>query len=62
MNIKSNTLKNSRDVSFNNKYIELQGGKSLKGEIKISGAKNSALILMAAPILSKDKINLFNVP
>ena len=62
MNIKSNSLKNSRGIFFHNKYIELKGGKSLKGEIEISGAKNSALVLMAASILSKDQINLFNVP
>ena len=62
MNIKSNTLTNSREGFFNNKCIEVIGGKSLEGEIKISGAKNSALVLMAASILSKGQINLFNVP
>ena len=47
---------------MNNKYIEVKGGKSLEGKIKISGAKNSALVLMATSILSKGQINLFNVP
>ncbi len=47
---------------MNNKYIEVKGGKSLEGTIKISGAKNSALVLMATSILSKGQINLFNVP
>ena len=62
MNIKNNALKNSRSVFINNKYIEVNGGKSLEGKIKISGAKNSALVLMATSILSKGQINLFNVP
>ena len=47
---------------FDNKYLEIEGGELLKGNIKISGAKNSALVLMAASILSKGEINLFNVP
>ena len=62
MNIKNNALKNSRSIFINNKYIEVKGGKSLEGIIKISGAKNSALVLMATSILSKGQINLFNVP
>ena len=62
MNIKNNALKKSRSVFINNKYIEVKGGKSLEGKIKISGAKNSALVLMATSILSKGQINLFNVP
>jgi len=62
MNIKNNALKNSRSIFKNNKYIEVKGGKSLEGKIKISGAKNSALVLMATSILAKGQINLFNVP
>ena len=61
MDIKSDTAKIFKKV-FNNNYLEIEGGKFLKGNIKISGAKNSALVLMAASILSKGKINLFNVP
>ena len=49
MAIKSNTLKMFKNV-FNKKYLEIEGGESLKGNIKISGAKNSALVLMAASI------------
>ena len=45
-----------------NKYLEIEGDKLLEGNIKISGAKNSALVLMAASILAKGEINLFNVP
>ena len=47
---------------FFNKFLEIEGGHLLEGNIKISGAKNSALVLMAASILSKGQINLFNVP
>ena len=61
MDIKSDTLKISKNV-LNKKYLEIEGGEFLKGNIKISGAKNSALVLMAASILSKGQINLLNVP
>ena len=61
MNTKKRTDKISKNV-FNEKYFEIEGGHSLEGTIKISGAKNSALVLMAASILSRGQINLFNVP
>ena len=61
MNIKNNTVKIHKNV-LNNNYLEIEGGALLEGNIKISGAKNSALVLMAASILSKGQINLFNVP
>ena len=60
MDIKSDTVKIYKNVY--KKYLEIEGGKFLKGNIKISGAKNSALVLMAASILSNGQINLFNVP
>jgi len=61
MNIKKDARKIFKNVS-SNKYLEIEGGKFLKGKIKLSGAKNSALVLMAASILSKGKVNLFNIP
>ena len=61
MNIENNTVKKFRNVC-DNKYLEIKGGELLEGNIKISGAKNSALVLMAASILSTGQINLFNVP
>jgi UDP-N-acetylglucosamine 1-carboxyvinyltransferase len=42
--------------------IIIEGGRPLKGEIIISGAKNAALPLMAASILTKDTIVLSNMP
>ncbi len=61
MDIKKDARKIFKNVS-SNKYLEIEGGKFLKGNIKLSGAKNSALVLMAATILSKGKVNLFNIP
>jgi len=34
--------------------IRIRGGRPLKGEITISGAKNAALPLMAASLLSAE--------
>ncbi len=40
----------------------IQGGKELSGEIRVSGAKNAVLPLMAASLLTKDTCVLTNVP
>jgi UDP-N-acetylglucosamine 1-carboxyvinyltransferase len=42
--------------------IRIRGGKPLKGEIPISGAKNAALKLMAASLLTAEPLTLTNVP
>ncbi|MBN9360671.1 MULTISPECIES: UDP-N-acetylglucosamine 1-carboxyvinyltransferase [unclassified Devosia] len=42
--------------------IRLVGGNELRGEIPISGAKNAALPLMIASLLTKDPLILENVP
>ena len=42
--------------------IRIKGGKPLSGKIVIGGAKNSALPLMAASLLSDDALVLSNVP
>jgi UDP-N-acetylglucosamine 1-carboxyvinyltransferase len=42
--------------------IEIEGGVRLEGEISISGAKNAALPVMAASILSSGENRIFNVP
>ncbi len=42
--------------------ILIRGGRPLRGEIKISGAKNAALPLMAATLLSDQPVILRNVP
>ena len=43
------------------KYI-INGGFPLAGTVRISGAKNSALKLMAASLLTTGKVTLHNVP
>lgn len=40
----------------------ISGGKRLQGKVKIDGAKNSALSIMAATLLTKDVCILRNVP
>jgi UDP-N-acetylglucosamine 1-carboxyvinyltransferase len=42
--------------------IVIEGGRPLKGKVKISGSKNSALPLMAACLLTDEKVLLQNVP
>lgn len=42
--------------------IRIRGGKRLNGEIKVSGAKNAALPLMCASILSAEPLQLTNMP
>ena len=42
--------------------IRITGGRRLTGEIPISGAKNAALPLMAACLLSEQPLTLTNVP
>jgi len=40
----------------------IQGGTPLQGEIPISGAKNSALPVLAACLLTKDEVRLTRIP
>jgi len=40
----------------------IQGGQSLRGEVAISGAKNAALPILCASLLSAEPLNLTNVP
>lgn len=42
--------------------IEVRGGRVLRGEVAVSGAKNSALPLMAAALLVRGRTRLENVP
>ena len=48
--------------SLQNPLLEIRGGRRLSGELQVSGAKNSALVLMAACLLTRDTIRLRNVP
>ena len=53
-----------RDNKVNPKYesLKINGKSYLEGKVKISGAKNSALVLLAAALLTKEKVYLTNVP
>jgi UDP-N-acetylglucosamine 1-carboxyvinyltransferase len=42
--------------------LKVRGGVSLRGTVKISGAKNAALVLVAASLLASGKTVLENVP
>jgi len=53
-----------RDISEEKlpEKIRIVGGKQLKGEVHISGAKNAVLKLMAAALLCKGETKIYNVP
>ena len=43
-------------------YLEIVGGNKLEGNVIISGAKNAALPIIAATILSDKEVTLTNLP
>ena len=40
----------------------IEGGKVLSGEVAMSGAKNAALPILCASLLTSDPLHLTNVP
>ena len=42
--------------------FRIHGGEILRGEVSIDGAKNSVLKLLAASILVKGCVKIYNVP
>ena len=42
--------------------LVVQGGIPLRGEVRISGAKNAALPIMCASLLTGDVLQLSNMP
>jgi UDP-N-acetylglucosamine 1-carboxyvinyltransferase len=42
--------------------LKIEGGRPLRGEIAVSGAKNAALPILCASLLSADTLSLSNVP
>ena len=44
------------------KVIEIEGGETLEGTIRISGAKNAAVALIPAAILTDEEATICNVP
>lgn len=47
---------------MDNNQIIIYGGKPLTGKVKSSGAKNAALKMIAATLLTKEQVILHNVP
>ncbi len=43
-------------------YLSINGEQTLNGSVEISGAKNSALPLLAATLLSKNEVTISNLP
>lgn len=52
----------SHSPKKNDPVLQVWGGASLEGEVRISGAKNSALVVMAAALLSAEGCCLHNIP
>jgi UDP-N-acetylglucosamine 1-carboxyvinyltransferase len=48
-------------AGFMDKFV-IRGGNPLVGTVRVSGAKNSALACMAAPILTSEEVILENIP
>ena len=44
------------------KKLIIQGGRSLSGEVHISGSKNAALSIIAASIMTEERVLLKNIP
>ena len=42
--------------------LVINGGKALSGELRISGAKNAALPILAAPLLAVEPVTMGNMP
>ena len=42
--------------------LQIQGGVPLEGEVRISGAKNATLPILAAALLATDPVMVANVP
>jgi UDP-N-acetylglucosamine 1-carboxyvinyltransferase len=42
--------------------LSITGGNRLNGEIRISGAKNSALPILAATLLADEPVTICNLP
>jgi UDP-N-acetylglucosamine 1-carboxyvinyltransferase len=48
--------------SVGDRVVQIEGGNSLRGDVTIGGAKNAALPLLAATLLTKEECILTNVP
>ncbi len=52
-----------KDMNISNQiHFEVNGGKKLRGEVKIGGSKNGAVALLSASLLNSAPTTLHNVP
>lgn len=49
-------------IGLNESQLSIIGQQRLEGELHVNGAKNSALVLMAASVLSRTPVRLGNMP
>ena len=49
-------------VDVDERVLRIRGGHTLRGDVRISGAKNAALKALAASILTSEEVVLNNVP
>ena len=58
--LSSSNLSSASDAT--QPLLEVQGGSPLQGEVRISGAKNAALVIIAGALLCSEDCRLQNVP
>ena len=51
-----------RPVALAKEAFHISGGRPLSGSVRVSGAKNAALKMMAASVLTGERLHLDNVP
>jgi UDP-N-acetylglucosamine 1-carboxyvinyltransferase len=61
-NIKESNNPGSPQVRERAQVFEVTGGRKLKGEITPQGAKNEALQIISAVLLTEDKVTITNIP
>ncbi|RMH81232.1 MAG: UDP-N-acetylglucosamine 1-carboxyvinyltransferase [Acidobacteria bacterium] len=49
-------------TSYTSDYLLIEGGKPLRGAVKISGSKNATLPILMATILTREECQIGNVP
>jgi UDP-N-acetylglucosamine 1-carboxyvinyltransferase len=60
--VESDTELNPRLEVLSMDKLMITGGEPLRGEVKISGAKNSALPILAATLLASEPVTVCNLP
>ena len=51
-----------RPTALAKEAFHITGGRPLSGSVRVSGAKNAALKMMAASVLTGERLHLENVP